>query len=191
MSTGRVVENPATGERIVLLRSAADTAGELLEFELSLAPGGHVPSGHLHPEQEERFTVLEGQARFRLGRRTVIARTGETVTVPRGQAHHFANAGAQPARLLVQVRPALHMEELLETAAALTRDRRGKLAGRPRLLDLALFLREFEREVRAPLVPRALLQAGTRSLAWLAGLGGWDARYRTLRAADRADAGRS
>jgi quercetin dioxygenase-like cupin family protein len=187
MSVGRVVENPASGERIVLLRTAADTAGELLEFELSLAPGGHVPSGHVHPEQEERFTVLEGRARFRLGRRTVVAAAGETVSVAPGTAHHFANPGPGPARLLVQVRPALNMEQLLETAAALTRGRGGWLAGRPRLLDLALFLREFEREVKAPLLPGRLLSAATGSVAWLARSAGWDVRYRRLRALAAAE----
>jgi quercetin dioxygenase-like cupin family protein len=182
MSAGRVVENRASGERIVLLRTAADTGGDLLEFELTLAPGGHVPSGHVHPEQQERFTVLEGRTRFRLGLRTVIAGTGETVTVPPGRAHRFANPGPGPARLLVQVRPALNMERLLETAAALSSGRSGRLAGRPRLLDLALFLSEFEREVRAPLLPGGLLRAVTGSLAWLARSAGLDVRYRRLRA---------
>jgi mannose-6-phosphate isomerase-like protein (cupin superfamily) len=180
MSAGKVVENPASGERIVVLRTGADTGGSLLEFELHLAPGGHVPSGHMHPEQEERFTVLEGRARFRLGIRTVMVGPGETVTVRPGTAHRFANAGAGPARLLVQVRPALNMEELLETAAALTREGSAVLAGRPRLLDLALFLREFEREVRAPVLP-ALLSGLFRSLAWVARWAGRDARYRRLR----------
>lgn len=189
MSAGRVVENASTGERIVVLRTAAETAGELLEFELRLAPGGHVPSGHVHPEQEETFTVLEGQARFRLGRRTRIATGGDTVVVRPGKAHHFSNPGPGPTRLLVQVRPALQMEDLLVTAAALTRDRRGRLAGQPRLLDLVFFLREFEREVRAPLVPGPLLRAATRTLAWLAGWAGWGAHYRRLRAARGAGAG--
>jgi hypothetical protein len=72
------------------------------------------------------------------------------------------------------------MEELLETAAVLTRHSSAVLAGRPRLLDLALFLREFEREVRAPVLP-ALLSAVFRSLAWLARSAGRDARYRRLR----------
>jgi mannose-6-phosphate isomerase-like protein (cupin superfamily) len=180
MSTRKVVENPASGERIVVLRTGADTGGTLLEFELHLAPGGHVPSGHIHPEQEERFTVLEGLARFRLGIRTVMVGAGETITVRPGTPHRFANAGPGPARLLVQVRPALNMEELLETAAALTRESSPVLAGRPRLLDLALFLREFEREVRAPVLP-ALMSGVFRSLAWLARSAGRDGRYRRLR----------
>ena len=98
----------------------------------------------------------------------MVATTGETVSVAPGTAHHFANPGSGPARLLVQVRPALNMEELLGTAAALASGRTGRLAGRPRLLDLALFLREFEREVRAPLLPGLLLKAATGFVAWLA-----------------------
>ena len=33
-------------------------AGAVLVLELNLAPGGHVPSRHRHPNQEESFTVL-------------------------------------------------------------------------------------------------------------------------------------
>ena len=31
---GAVIENPVVGDRIVFLRTTADTAGELLEFDL-------------------------------------------------------------------------------------------------------------------------------------------------------------
>jgi quercetin dioxygenase-like cupin family protein len=65
--TGQTIENPVSGERITFLQTARDTAGELLEFELELSPDGHVPGAHVHPEQEERFHVLEGTMKFRLG----------------------------------------------------------------------------------------------------------------------------
>ena len=35
--TGQIIHNPVSGERIEFLRTAADTDGELLEFELELA----------------------------------------------------------------------------------------------------------------------------------------------------------
>jgi mannose-6-phosphate isomerase-like protein (cupin superfamily) len=183
----RVLENQASGERIVLLRTAEETAGQLLEFELRLAPGGHVPSGHVHPQQEERFTVLEGRAQFRIGRRTVVAVAGQTITVPPGTAHRFANPGPAEACLLVEVRPALHMQELLETAAVLSRGGSRLLPGRPRLIDLTLFLDEFEREVRAPVLPNFLAQAVARPLAWIARAAGRDGRYRRLRAPGTPD----
>ena len=183
-AAGRVIENEVTGERIVIRRPAAETGGALLVFELVLAPGGHVPSGHAHPEQQERFTVLEGRVRFRVGGRTTLALPGDTVTVDPGTRHHFANADRRPARLQVEVRPALNMEELLATASALGRRERG--IGRLRqVVDLALFLREFEREVAIPVLPVAVARALTRPLAWLATAGGLDGRYRRARAGRR------
>src|SRR5215218_10301979 len=110
--TGQTLENPVSGERITFLQTAADTDGELLEFELELAADGHVPGAHVHPEQEERFHVLDGTMRFRLGLRTIVAGPGETVVVPAGRVHKFANGGDAPARARVEVAPALDMEEL-------------------------------------------------------------------------------
>jgi hypothetical protein len=42
-------------------------------------------------------------------------------------------------------------------------------------------MRDFEREVRAPYLPIALVRAVTRPAAWLARRWGLDARYRRLR----------
>ena len=60
---GQIIEHPVSGERITFTRTADDTDGQLLELELELAPDGHVPGAHVHPEQEERFHVLEGTMR--------------------------------------------------------------------------------------------------------------------------------
>src|SRR5207342_2931162 len=105
--------------RIEFLQTAADTDGALLEFELQLAADGRVPGAHVHPEQEERFHVLEGTMTFRLGLRRITASAGETVIVPAGRVHKFANGGADVARARVEVVPALDMEELLCTTTEL------------------------------------------------------------------------
>ncbi len=177
----RVIENPLSGEQITIRRTAADTGGAVLEWELVLAPGGRVPSSHAHPGQEEVFTVLAGQLRFRVGVRRVIANPGDTVRIPPGTVHHFANAARRPARVAVRTSPALSMQELLETAAALARDQHAAGRRLPRLSDLALFMRDFEREVRAPYLPAALVRAVLSPLARLARRRGLDARYRQLR----------
>lgn len=182
MSAGEnVIVNPLSGEQIVIRTSAAETGGELLEWELILAPGGRVPSSHAHPEQQERFTVTEGRLRFRLGGRRVFAGPGETVTVEPGTVHSFANAGRVPAHVLVETRPALEMEALLQTAAAMAQDQQAAARRIPRLLDLVLFMYDFEREVQAPFLPAAPVRKVIRSLARLARARGSDARYRRLR----------
>src|SRR5437588_6297288 len=94
-AAGRVIDNPISGERIVIRESGAQTGGRLLSFDLFLPPGGHVPARHVHPVQEEQFTVVAGRMRFRLGpfgRRTIQAHPGDTVLVPAGTAHWFGNA---------------------------------------------------------------------------------------------------
>ena len=80
------ISNPVTGERITFL----NTTPEKLEFELELSADGRVPGAHVHPEQEERFHVLEGTMTFRLGMKKIVAEAGETVVVPgqpRAQVH--------------------------------------------------------------------------------------------------------
>jgi quercetin dioxygenase-like cupin family protein len=176
-----VIENPISGERIVIRETAAQTGGRLLAWELFLAPGGRVPSSHSHPEQEEVFTVLEGRMRFRVGLRSVTAGPGDTVRVPPGTVHHFTNAGPVEAHVAVQTRPALDMEALLETAAALAREQHAAARALPRPVDLALFMRDFEREVHAPYLPATLVRMVIRPLAWLATRRRHDARYRRLR----------
>jgi quercetin dioxygenase-like cupin family protein len=178
---GHVIENPLSGEQITILRTAADTGGTALEWELVLAPGGRVPSSHAHPEQEEVFTVLAGQLRFRVGLRRIIANPGDTVRIPPGTVHHFANAAGRPARVSVRTRPALSMQQLLETAAALAQDQHLAARRLPRPVDLALFMRDFEREVRAPYLPAMLVRAVLTPLARLATRRGLDSRYRRLR----------
>ncbi len=175
---GQVLENPVSGERIVFQKTAADTDGELLAFKLFLDPEGHVPGAHVHPEQEERFEVVKGTMRFQKGLKTVIARAGDTVVVSPGTMHRFANAGDEPAHVLVEVRPALRMERLFETATALAREGRTNRKGLPKPLELALFVREFEREVRAPFPPAGVVRAVMAPLVWLATRQGLDERYR-------------
>jgi quercetin dioxygenase-like cupin family protein len=165
MTEPDLIVNPLSGEQIVILRTAEQTGGQVLDWELRLAPGGRVPSSHAHPEQQETFTVLEGTMRFRVGWRRIIARPGERVLVPPGTVHHFANAGQVTARVAVESRPALRMQELLETAAAMARDQHAAGRALPRPLDLARFMTEYEREVAAPYLPRTLVRLVMRAIA--------------------------
>jgi quercetin dioxygenase-like cupin family protein len=176
-----VIVNPLSGERITIREPV--TGSGVLTWELELAPGGRVPSSHAHPEQEERFTVLSGQMRFRVGRRRILAGAGDTVRVPPGTVHHFANASPRPSRVAVETIPALNMQDLLQTAAALAQRQHASVGRVRRLLPrplrrlvrqlpdpfaLALFMHDFDHEVRAPYLPRPAVRAVTRAVARLA-----------------------
>jgi quercetin dioxygenase-like cupin family protein len=177
---GHSIENPVSGERITFLQTAADTDGELLEFELELAADGRVPGAHVHPAQEERFHVLEGTMKFRLGLRTIVASAGESVVVPAGKVHKFSNHGEEPARARVEVSPALNMEELLRTTVQLAQEGKVTRSGMPKPLHLALFVKRFRREVRAPFPPAWVVHALMAPLAALARMRGHAERYEAL-----------
>jgi quercetin dioxygenase-like cupin family protein len=153
ITPGQTLENPVTGERFTFTDTAASTDGELLAFDLALRPGGAVPIPHVHPIQTERFEVVAGRMRFRVGLRTVHAGPGDVVQVAPGVMHSFANAGEEEARLRVEVRPALRMEEMLAEVVAMARAGRMTRRGLPRnLLDLATLARRYDQEAHAPLM---------------------------------------
>jgi len=148
---GQTLENPVTGERFTFTDTAATTDGELLAFELGLRPGGAVPIPHVHPIQTERFEVVEGLMRFRVGLRRRLAGPGEVVEVAPGVLHSFANAGDEEARVRVEVRPALAMEEMLAEVVAMAEAGLMNRRGMPRRLrDLAALARKYDQEAHAP-----------------------------------------
>ena len=57
--------------------------------------------------------------RFRVGLRTRLAGPGDVVEVAPGVMHSFANAGEEEARLRVEVRPALAMEQMFAEVVAM------------------------------------------------------------------------
>lgn len=174
---GHVIANPLSGELITIHQAS----GDLLAWELVLAPGGRVPSSHSHPQQQESFSVIEGRLRMRVGRRRVLALPGDTVTVPPGTVHHFANPGPGSARVAVETTPALDMAALLSTAAAMASEQQAAARRLPRPTDLMLFMREFQHEVSAPYLPAPLVRLVTAIVARLARRRGKDARYLALR----------
>jgi quercetin dioxygenase-like cupin family protein len=169
ITPGQTLENPVTGERFTFIETAATTDGELLSFELALRPGGAVPLPHVHPIQTERFEVVEGSMRFRVGLRTVVAGAGEVVEVAPGVLHGFANAGDDEARVRVEVRPALEMETMFAEVVAMAQAGRMTRRGMPRnLLDLAVLARTYDREAHAPFIGRGLQRLLLAPLVMLA-----------------------
>jgi quercetin dioxygenase-like cupin family protein len=149
---GEHLRNSRTGEQLVFSRVAADTSGELLEFDWCFPPRGSVPA-HVHRFQEERFEILSGCAWFRVAGRRRQAGGGEQVAVPPRTVHRWGNAGEDDLWARIQFRPALRTEQLFEALFALARDGRVDRKGRPQAPQLAMLLLEFGHELQVPWVP--------------------------------------
>jgi mannose-6-phosphate isomerase-like protein (cupin superfamily) len=150
------IEDPATGQRIVFLQTSETTAGELLECDLFVEPGGFVPL-HMHPHQEERFEAVAGCLDFRLGLRRLTVAAGDAVVVPPRTAHWFRNETRLEAHFRVRVRPAWRTENVL-LLIGLARDGliRMRKHGYPTpLLQAAVLGSDPLDEVCVPVVPLA------------------------------------
>jgi quercetin dioxygenase-like cupin family protein len=154
--TGEEYENPVSGERGVIRLGSDDTDGRLMLADLYLRPGGG-PDEHVHSYLHETFEILDGRVGFRLNGREEITGPGRKLEVPPGVVHDFWNAGDQEAHVLVRVAPGRRFEQMIESlwgmAAAGHTDARG--APRP-LLRLAVFAKEFQREIQLVSPPRSL-----------------------------------
>jgi quercetin dioxygenase-like cupin family protein len=161
---GDTIANPVTGERFTFTHVRED----LLAFDFALAPGGKVPIAHVHPVQTERFEVVSGSVRFRIGFRSFVARPGDVVEAPPGVAHGFGNAGDGEARMRVEVRPALAMADMFEEVVELARAGGMTKRGLPRnLLTLAALARRYDREAHAPGLTVPLQRILLAPLVWL------------------------
>ncbi len=109
------------GDLYTFLVTGDQSGGSYFTMEALVPPGGGPPA-HIHHNEEEQFYVLAGQVQIRLGDRTVQAREGDFIHVPRGTAHAFRNSGETPARMLVTYSPA-GIENLFKEVFARASDR--------------------------------------------------------------------
>lgn len=101
------------GFRLRLVRTAAETGGEVLEMEAGYGGTGGLPPEHVHPRQRERFEVLDGTIRAVIDGTERRYGQGETFEVPAGTSHTMTAEG--PARVRWEVRPALRTAEFFES----------------------------------------------------------------------------
>lgn len=121
-TSGDVIENPVTGETITFLRTSEDTGGARLEVELLLRPDAFLPAEHVHPRQEEAFTVLEGGVRFTSGKEVQVLGPGGSLVVPGGQPHSWGPDGDAGARVHIVFTPPGATARFFDTYFALARE---------------------------------------------------------------------
>lgn len=180
---GEVLENPATGERLVFRRTAAETGGEALEYELVFRPQGFAAQEHLHPRQQERHEVLEGALGIVVAGRERRLGPGDVEVVPPRTPHRIFPVGGEPVRAVFESRPALRSEQLLETLFALGREGKVDAKGNPHPLQLAVIGREFAAEGRPTKPPPAVQNV---LLPPLAAIGRWRG-YRAVYSGSETD----
>jgi len=149
----RPIFNPATGETITYTALAENSDGQLIRFNWRSTPGGVIPE-HIHPRQEERFTIVAGQARFTVNGHEQVATAGQTIVIPAGVPHSVGNPGPAQVDGVVERRPALQAKEFHEAVAGLAADGKTTPAGVPKNpLQLGATFWHFRHESRVTSPP--------------------------------------
>ncbi len=163
--TGRILENPITGERMRFLVTTEESGGSLFRVEYFMPPRGSLRGTHLHPAQEQRLEVVSGILGCRIAGEVRMLRQGESITIPTGIPHEQWNGGEEILHLREEVRPALRMERFFERMFEMGRDGKLNLRTLPGLIRTAMLFQEFRDEFRVltPIPARLLFPI----LAWV------------------------
>jgi uncharacterized protein YndB with AHSA1/START domain/quercetin dioxygenase-like cupin family protein len=157
--SGDVLDVAALGVRLEIRRTARDTAGELVEFDVVGRARGFLTRAHVHERQAERHEVVEGSMRLVIDGREHSLGPGEALEVPAGTAHRQLAGGSGEGRVRVQLRPAGRTEAFLERLAELSRSGALNRWGFPRPLAAARLIADFGDEGRATWPPAGVQRA--------------------------------
>jgi len=107
-----VLDRKANRDRVIVLISAEESAGELFRFEYVARQVTDAPRDHIHTQQEERIEVLEGNIRCRLGGAEYVLGPGERLTFPPGIPHAVWNEDPRGSRSVGEYRPAMNAQRM-------------------------------------------------------------------------------
>jgi len=165
---GEVWDNPATGERAMILELPHGDPAARAVAELTALVGARVVGEHRHPDIVERFTVLEGELTVKRAGQTSILREGETAVVEANGWHDWWNAADRDARVRVEVTPGERFAHMIETLFGLARLGHTNAKGMPNPLQLSLTAREFSDVIVFRRPPAAVQRALFAALAPIA-----------------------
>lgn len=179
--TSQTLNNPYTGERIIFEQTEQDTGGSVVAFEHFMLPRT-MPTfpEHVQINQEERFEIISGTARYRLDGVEGQAHTGETVIVPPGVIHiNCWNAGPEALKMRHSFHPALGTDIFFETLFTLAMNGKTNARGEVNLLQWAVIGNEIESQTFKAGIPIPLQRLALPVLALIGRLLGYHARYST------------
>jgi quercetin dioxygenase-like cupin family protein len=179
----REFSNPATRETLTFTATPQDGEEDLVRFNWRSQPGGAITE-HLHPHQEERFTITAGEAHFTVNGAERIVGPGETIVIPVGVRHSESNPGTVAIEGVVELRPGLRSKEMHEAFGGLSSEGKTTSRGAPKNpLQLGATLWYFRQENRVTSPPPWVQNLILPPLAALAKLFGvrpyydrWDTR---------------
>lgn len=174
---GVAFTNPVSGEQIEVLEVDTDAEQPRLKGRLTVAPGGIGPPRHVHPHQEERFAVEEGQLTVFLDDDTRELTAGESMTVPVGHTHGFENRTDVPVVFIGQIQPGGKLLHALATLSGLAQEGKLRADGTPHFLQAMVFAQAMRDSMCLATPPRTVQEAMWTVVAPIGRLLGYQPTY--------------
>jgi len=135
----RTISNPIFKDTVTFITTSAESNGKYSEMETWLYSKGGNPM-HTHSEFVETFTALEGNLGIMLNGKKIMLSPGESVSIQKGEPHHFFNDSDKPVLFRCVFTPGhTGAENMLRIIYGLARDGQSNRAGVPKsLMTLAL-----------------------------------------------------
>jgi uncharacterized protein YndB with AHSA1/START domain/mannose-6-phosphate isomerase-like protein (cupin superfamily) len=170
-NAGDVLDMAQLGCKVQLIRTAAETDGELIEFDVIGRPRGFLVQPHVHVDQSERYEVIARTLKIVEDGREHLLGPGETMEVPAGVSHRqMPGDDGDDGHVRVQARPAGNTQAFLERVAAMCAAGEFNRFGFPRPVAGARLVSDFGDEGHATRPPLAVQKALARLVLRIAGV---------------------
>ena len=138
------------GETLIITKSAAETSGQLTEFEGMEEPGIGLPM-HVHFKQEEKVKVIKGKMRIKTMAKEFSLNEGQEYIFAAGEAHQFWNEGDQTMLYSGHVKPSNNYEyfirHIYQSSNEVNDDK-------PSPFDAAFLLTKYKSEMDMLVIPK-------------------------------------
>jgi uncharacterized protein YndB with AHSA1/START domain/quercetin dioxygenase-like cupin family protein len=167
--SGDVLEMEPLGIRVEFRRTAEETGGELVEFDVSGRSRGFLAQPHIHPSQVERLEMVEGSMQVGMNGETRVLGPGDSIEIPAGTRHTQVPVGEGDGRVRIQARPAGTTEAFLERMAGLCQSGEVTRSGFPKPVAGARLVLDFAEAGYASAPPLAVQRGLAKTILAVAG----------------------
>ena len=84
---GETLVNIRSGQEMTFLKTWVETNGTQLKIECRSPVTSQREKLHYHPYQENRFTLNQGQLLFTVDGKEILAKAGDTISIPKNVPH--------------------------------------------------------------------------------------------------------
>lgn len=145
-TTGQIISNKVTGERLKYLQTTKDTNGKLVQFELWVSPKGFMPVRHIHPRQSETVEVISGVFKVECDGQIRYLKPGERFIIDKGKPHQWWNESySEEVHVIFSIEPANNFEVMQEQIFGIC-NTKGELS----FLQIMVMAKEYDMVIAGP-----------------------------------------